>query len=102
MFPPDFNWLEILNSVLFAIRASKHSFNKNTSIQNPYMDESQSCQLKWNMKSKKGNPIDLSVQAMGEEWEERNVEDKIEPAFYQAKRFGRHSWKYKEISANAK
>ena len=51
---------------------------------------------------KKGNPIDLSVQAMGEEWEERNVEDKIEPAFYQAKRFGRHSWKYKEISANAK
>ena len=30
--PPDVNWLEILNSVLFAIRVSKHSSTKTSAF----------------------------------------------------------------------
>ena len=51
--PPDVNWLEILDSVLFAIRVSQALFNQNKILSRSYMDVSPSCHLKWIMKLKK-------------------------------------------------
>ena len=71
------NWLEILNSVLFAIRVSNHSSTKTSSFKILYGQEPK-LPIDMNYENKKGNPVPPSVQAMEEEWEERNVKDKIE------------------------
>ena len=75
--PPDVNWLEILNSVLFAIRLCKHSSTKTSAFKILYGQEPK-LPIEMDYEIKKGNPVAPSVQAMEEEWEEINVEDKIE------------------------
>ena len=75
--PPDVNWLEILNSVLFAIRVSRHCSTKTSPFKILYGCEPK-LPFEMDYEIKKGNPVAPSVQAMEEQWEEKSCEEKIE------------------------
>ena len=70
--PPNLNWLEILNSVLFAIRVSRHCSTKTGPFKILYGCEPK-LSLEMDYEIKKGNPVALSGQAMEEQWEENHV-----------------------------
>ena len=63
--PPDVNWLEILDSVLFAIRVSRHCSTKTSPFKILYGHEPK-LPFEMDYEIKKGNPVAPSVQAMGE------------------------------------
>ena len=75
--PPDVNQLEILDSVLFAIRVSMHSSTRTSPFKILYGHEPK-MSLEIDYEIKKGNPVSPSVQAMEEQWEEKSCEEKIE------------------------
>ena len=75
--PPDVNWLEILDSVLFAIRVSRHCSTKTSPFKILYGHEPK-LPFEMDYEIKKGNPVAPSVQAMEEQWEEKSCEEEIE------------------------
>ena len=75
--PPDVNWLEILDSVLFAIRVSRHCSTITSPFKILYGHEPM-LPFEMDYKLKKGNPVAPSVQAVEEQWEEKICEENTE------------------------
>ena len=83
--PPDVNWLEILDSVLFA-RVSRHCSTKASPFKILYRHGPKQ-PFETDYEIKKGNPVAPSVQAMEEQWEEKSFEEKIEAMLSISSRF---------------
>ena len=66
--PPDVSWLEILDSVLFAIRVSRHCSTKTSPFEILYEHEPK-LPFEMDYEIKKDNPVAPSVQAVEEQWE---------------------------------
>ena len=62
--PPDVNWLEILDSILFAIRVSMYYSTKTSSFQDLTWMHEPKLPFEMDYEIKKGNPVAPSVQAM--------------------------------------
>ena len=67
--PPDVNWLEILGSVLFAIRVSRHCSTKTSPFKILYGHEPRQ-PFEMDYEIRKGNSVAPPLQAMEEQWEE--------------------------------
>ena len=66
--PPNVNWLEILDSVLFAMRVPRHCSTKTSPFK--ILNECEpKLPIEMDYEIKKGNPVAPSVQAMKEQWE---------------------------------